>query len=354
MTFQLIKSSEIKYWCDKFSTRSDVAVDTEFSRVTTYWPRLALIQLSDGVDTVLIDPLEKGRDLSPVDDLLANPDVVKIFHSCRQDLEVLNKVFGRLPVNLFDTQLAYMFLHLADEISLARLLEEYADITLNKSKQNANWMRRPLPRSQLEYAAKDVCYLPNVKDKLESELLAKHRLSWLYEEQHHLYVPETFDPTRDYWQRLAKRGNHKPQQLHYLKGLCDWREKMAIKLDYNRRRVLSDEVILKIAETGELLLETDDLSEDSVRLLASAWDDLQQVPESNWPKRLSRKPMTLKQQEKLELMKLKLVEIANDLGVSEKLIASTSDLKAFVRGEVDIPFLKGWRAQILGQKGILS
>ncbi|MBX3456902.1 MAG: ribonuclease D [Candidatus Paracaedibacteraceae bacterium] len=354
MTFQLIKSSEIKYWCDKFSAQTDIAIDTEFSRVTTYWPKLALIQLSDGIDTVLIDPLEKGRDLSPLDDLLANPDVVKIFHSCRQDLEVLNKVFGRLPVNLFDTQLAYTFLHPADEISLARLLEEYAGVILNKSKQNSNWMRRPLPRSQLEYAAKDVFYLTGVKQKLESELIARNRLSWFYEEQHHLYIPETFEPVDDYWQRLAKRGNHKPQQLHYLKGLCDWREKMAIKLDYNRRRVLSDDVILKIAETSELFVEDNEVVDDVLASLVSTWSDLQQVPEVNWPKRLKHRAMTIKQQEKLETIRLKLSEVANNLGVSEKLLASTADLKAFVRGEPDIPFLKGWRSQVLSQSGFFK
>ena len=98
MTFQLIKSSQIKYWCDKLSCQQNIAIDTEFSRVTTYWPKLALVQLSDGVDTILIDPLDKDIDLSPLDDLLANPDTVKIFHSCRQDLEILYKTFGRLPV----------------------------------------------------------------------------------------------------------------------------------------------------------------------------------------------------------------------------------------------------------------
>lgn len=349
MNFQLIKSSEIKYWCDKFSDQPDVAVDTEFSRVTTYWPRLALVQLSDGVDTILIDPLEKGRDLSPLDDLLANPDVTKIFHSCRQDLEVLNKIFGRLPVNLFDTQLAYSFLHPGDEVSLARLLEEYADVILNKSKQNANWMRRPLPKSQLEYAAKDVCYLPAVKHKLERELLDKSRLSWLYEEQHQVYVPETFEPVNDYWQRLAKRGNHRPQQLHYLKGLCDWRERKAIELDYNRRRVISDDLVLKIAESGELMLESEDLSDELLSSLVSVWTDLQEVPESSWPKRLKGRPMSVKQQETLEELKLKLTQISADLGISDKMIASIPELKDYVRGSTDVLFLKGWRAQVFGR-----
>ncbi len=350
MTFQLIKSSQIKYWCDKLSCQQNIAIDTEFSRVTTYWPKLALVQLSDGVDTILIDPLDKDIDLSPLDDLLANPDTVKIFHSCRQDLEILYKTFGRLPVNLFDTQLAYTFLHPTEEISLARLLDEYAGVILNKSKQNANWLRRPLPQTQLDYAAKDVCYLSAVKDKLEAELLAAGRLSWFYEDQNSLFVPKTFEPVSDYWQRLTKRGNHKSKQLHYLKGLCDWREKMAIQMNYTRRRILSDETILKIIESDELMLEGDEVPLDLLPSLFARWQDLQNVSEANWPERIKHSPMTLKQQERLEMVKGVLSTVAQELNVSDKLIATMSELKSYVRDEPNIPFMKGWRQTAFGSK----
>ncbi|AIK95861.1 ribonuclease D [Candidatus Odyssella acanthamoebae] len=350
MNFILSKPSDLKHWCDYFTKVSAVAVDTEFCRVNTYWPKLALIQLSDGCETVLVDPLAKGIDLSPIRDLLANPCTVKIFHSCRQDLELLLKVFGELPTNIFDTQLAYTFLHPLEEVSLARMLEEQMGVVLNKSKQNTNWMRRPLSPSQLVYAANDVFHLPETKDLLSNKLKSLGRYNWFMEEQAAQFVLRTFAPTTSYWIRLAKRGNHKSRQLHILKSLCDWREIIAQELNYNRKRVLPDEVILQISEKGDLLEKPDvNIPAAYQAAFATLWEQISATPEDKWPPRLKRKPMTLQEQEHLERLRILLEKVATELHISPKLIATTDDLKSYVRGNQDSPFLKGWRLEVFGQ-----
>ena len=349
MNFILSKPSDLKHWCDYFAKASAIAIDTAFCRINTYWPKLALIQLSDGQETVLIDPLPKGTDLLPVRDLLTNPHPVKIFHSCRQDLELLLKIFGELPTNIFDTQLAYTFLHPVEEVSLARMLEEQIGVILNKSKQNTDWMRRPLSASQLLYAANDVFHLPTARALLSEKLKSLGRYEWFMEEQATQFVPQTFAPTTNYWIRLAKRGNHKSRQLHILKSLCDWRESVGQKLNYNRKRVLPDEIILQISEKGDLstLVEVSVPSAyqtDFTALLEQIFN----VPEEKWPPRLKRKPMTFQEQEHLERLRVLLERVATELHISSKLIATTDDLKSYVRGNLDSPFLKGWRLEVFG------
>ncbi|MBW8310193.1 MAG: ribonuclease D [Candidatus Paracaedibacteraceae bacterium] len=349
MNFILSKSSDLKHWCDYFARASAIAVDTEFCRINTYWPKLALIQLSDGQETVLIDPLAKGTDLLPVRDLLANPHPVKIFHSCRQDLELLLKIFRELPINLFDTQLAYTFLHPVEEVSLARMLEAQIGVTLNKSKQNTDWMRRPLSPSQLIYAANDVFYLPAIKNLLSEKLKSLGRYEWFMEEQATQFVPQTFAPTTNYWMRLAKRRNHKSRQLHILKSLCDWREIVAQELNYNRKRVLSDEVILQLCEKVNLQEHVNVTVPAGYQTVFSALlEQILAVPEEKWPPRLKRKPMTTQEQEHLERLRVLLEKVATELHISPKLIATTEELKSYVRGHSDSPFLKGWRLKVFG------
>lgn len=350
MTYKLIEASNISGFCRYFAKSSTIAVDTEFSRINSYWPKLALIQISDGQETVLIDPLEQGMDLTPLQELLTRTDSVKVFHSCRQDLEVLFRLFGELPNHIFDTQLAYTFLYPVDEVSLAKMLEEQLGIVLNKAKQNANWMRRPLPASQLTYAANDVAHLPEIKEILLEKLKSLGRYDWFKEDQVTEFAPHMLAPTTGYWLRLAKRGNHKSQQLYILKSLCDWREMVAQELNYNRKRVLSDETILKIAEHKDLNvvqeLEIPSVCRDSFALL---WDQVMSAPEDQWPRRLKRKPMTLQEQTYLERLRALLDTVATDLNVSQKLIATTDDLKSHIHKTREVAFLKGWRYEVFGR-----
>lgn len=351
MNFILSPSSQIQSWCDYFSDCPAVAIDTEFFRVNTYWPKLALIQLSDGKKTALIDPLDKKDNLDPVLNLLINKDVTKIFHSCRQDLEIILKDFGVLPVNIFDTQLAYGFLYPMEEISLAKLIEEQLGIILNKSKQNSNWMRRPLPESQLVYAANDVFYLPEIWKILSARLMDTKRMAWFHEEQTHDFAQSRFTAPANYWLRLAKRGNHQSRQLHILKSVCDWREVIAQELDYNRKRVLSDELILKLADDETIFAEAlGTIPESKQESAKHMWVGTLEVPEQNWPAPLKRKPMTQKQQEQLERLKTMLDSVATDLGISQKLIATTDDLKSWIKDKSAVPFMNGWRLDVFGNQ----
>ncbi|WP_010297745.1 ribonuclease D [Candidatus Odyssella thessalonicensis] len=350
MNFKLLNPDEIRQYCDYFSQSGTLAIDTEFCRTNSYWPKLALIQLSDGQETVLIDPLEEGVNLEPVRNLLAQKDIVKIFHSCRQDLEILLKVFGEIPENIFDTQLAYNFLYPTEEISLARMLEEQLKVNLNKSKQNTNWIRRPLSVAQLTYAANDVIYLPEMHQKLLTSLESCGRYEWLREEQLNNFAAHKLAPTTDYWLRLAKRGNHRSRQLYILKKICDWREKVAQELNYNRKRVCADETILKIVETKSLdpsIMQEIPLTHRNN--FDGLWEEIIAATEEEWPARLKRKPLNIKEQELLEQLRTLLDNVASNLNVSPKLIATTEELKSYVRGNGEVPLLKGWRYEVFGR-----
>jgi ribonuclease D len=341
---------EIPRWCDRFSKASAIAVDTEFYRVDSYWPHLALIQLSDGHDVALIDPLELAVDLTPVRRLLSRESLVKIFHSCRQDLEIFLKTFGELPTNLFDTQVAYTFLYPIEEVSLAKLVEEQLGVILNKSNQHTDWLRRPLSSSQLHYAANDVIFLPEIKSLLQQKLKDLGRYEWFEEEQRLRFTVANLRPTSEYWIRLAKRGRHKPQQLHILKSLCDWREQVAQELNYNRRRVLSDEVILQVIETQDLTttVELTTLPESHQAAFGVWWEEILKTPEDQWPPKFQQKQMALREQERFDRLQGLLSTISTDLNLSSTLIAPTSDLKAYIQGNEQVAFMKGWRADVFG------
>src|SRR5271168_2595946 len=92
--------------CERLAAEEFVTVDTEFMRERTYYPELCLVQLAGTADVAVVDAQAKGIDLAPLGVLLAKPDVVKVFHACRQDVEIFLLMFGTVPVPVFDTQVA--------------------------------------------------------------------------------------------------------------------------------------------------------------------------------------------------------------------------------------------------------
>ena len=172
--------------------KSYLGVDTEFRRTTKDNMRLALLQINDGeeiylIDTVIIDNPEN------VCDFLFSDSVIKIFHSCKEDLEAVYAWTGRIMENLFDTQLANAFIDGKYSIGYQGLVEERLDITLDKNETRSNWIRRPLTESQLNYAASDVQYLIHLYEELEIELTKSKKIDWLYEDLKNL-VSITFQP----------------------------------------------------------------------------------------------------------------------------------------------------------------
>src|SRR3954469_4891613 len=244
----LITSTEgLASACSRLARHPFVTVDTEFMRETTYYPKLCLIQMATPDDGLLVDPLAPGLDLKPFLDLMADERVIKVFHSARQDLEIVWNMGGIVPHPLFDTQVAAMVCGYGDSVSYEQLVNDLAKAKVDKSSRFTDWSRRPLTEAQLTYALSDVTHLVKVYEALMEQLQANGRLAWLGEEMGVLPSPETYraDP-ENAWRRLAGRLR-KPREIAVLMEIAAWREREAQSRDVPRGRVLKDDALVDIA-----------------------------------------------------------------------------------------------------------
>src|SRR6266581_7992054 len=233
--------------CARMARHPFVTVDTEFLRESTYYPRLCVAQMASPEEAVVIDALADGIDFAPFFALMADHNIVKVFHAARQDIEICWHEAGIIPSPIVDTQVAAMVLGYGDSISYDQLVQRITGDTLDKSNRFTDWMRRPLTPAQLKYAVADVTHLRDVYLALSADIAKRGRAEWVDEEMRVLTSPETYrmEP-ESAWQRLKTRAR-KPKELAVLMEVAAWREREAQARDVPRGRVLKDEVIGDIA-----------------------------------------------------------------------------------------------------------
>ena len=163
-------TTELSAACGRLAEHAYVAVDTEFLREDTYWPKLCLVQLAGPADAMIVDPLAKGIDLAPLYALMADTSVVKVFHAGRQDIEIFHAQAGIIPLPMFDSQVAAMVCGFGESISYGNLVKRIVDVDIDKSSRFTDWSRRPLSPSQLTYALGDVTHLRDVYLHLSGNL----------------------------------------------------------------------------------------------------------------------------------------------------------------------------------------
>ena len=223
------------------------ALDTEFIREDTYWPRLCLIQVATPEDLFCIDPLALD-DLEPLEALLYDPGITKVLHAAGQDLEIFHHRNGRVPAPVFDTQVAAPLLGHPDQAGFARLVSAILGIDLAKGHARTDWTRRPLPAEALAYAADDVRYLVPLYQHLRDELASRGRLEWLAPEFERLVDPARYDPpVEDAWRRIKGADRLPERGRAALQGLAAWRESTARERDVPRGRVARDDTLVDIA-----------------------------------------------------------------------------------------------------------
>ncbi|WP_018687525.1 MULTISPECIES: ribonuclease D [Ahrensia] len=349
--------------CARFATHKYVTVDTEFVRETTFWPDLCLVQVASDDEAVLIDPLAEGIDLTPLHDLMANKDVIKVFHAARQDVEIFYKLSGKLPEPLFDTQVAAMVCGFGDSIAYDQLVRRISGAHIDKSLRFTNWKLRPLSDQQLEYALADVTHLRDVYNFLKDKLEEENRTHWLTEEMDILTTPKTYDlPPNEAWTRLKLRIK-KPIEFAILKNLAEWRENEARERNVPRNRIIKDDAIYEIAQSQPK--DTDGLSRlrtlhkgfeksasgrsiiDCVaRAHALDRDELPKIPRpAHSPEGTSAA---------VDLLKVLLKLTAEEFDVAAKIIASSDQLEqiAILGEEADVPAMKGWRKELFGERAM--
>lgn len=332
-----------------------LAIDTEFMRENTFWPRLCLIQVATAAEAAVIDPLAPDMTLEPLFGLLRDPGVLKVFHAARQDIEIFYNLLGEVPAPVFDTQVAAMVLGFGEQVSYETLAAKLVAAEIDKSSRFTDWARRPLSERQLRYAVADVQHLPAIYDRLRERLSETGRKDWLSEEMATLTDPRTYAQEPDEaWRRIRVRSTN-PRFLGVLKELAAWREREAQSRNLPRSWVLKDEALSEIAgdppTTAAELTRVRGLSaafaegRHGASLLAAVARgialDPSAVPRPPRPAPSHNGPL-------VDLLKVLLKAKCESHGVAQKLVASSADLDRIAAGDTEVAALFGWRREIFG------
>ena len=351
----LSTKNELEQFCQQASAAKVIAVDTEFLRERTYFPKLCLVQVAAGDNIAAIDPILID-DLTPLAELFEDPSVTKVFHACGQDLEVLLDGMGVTCAPVFDTQLAAAFLGLRQQVSYASLVESYCGVRLPKAESLTDWSRRPLDPEQLTYAEDDVRYLPGIYDRMMAELIERDRLSWVAPEMEALCDPARIkrDP-REAYRRLRRAGSLTRRQLAVAREACAWREETAARRDLPRKWVASDEVIVEVCKRTPTTLDrlrrirgTDQIGEGDARLLLAAVARGAACPADECPKMERHARPSADTESVIDLMYAVLRLISERSGVATQLIATRDDLLEFVQDRGSSSLASGWRHELAG------
>ena len=359
----ITETSKLIDACERFSRDSFLAIDTEFMRERTYYPQLCLIQIAGKDEAVTVDALATEINLNPILDLMANHKIIKVFHACRQDMEIFFNLNRRIPFPVFDTQIGAMVCGYGESVGYDKLVRQITGVQIDKSSRFTDWSHRPLSKQQLNYALSDVTHLRTVYESLLNQLEKNGRISWLNEEFQNVLNPKTYDiPLDQIWKRL-KIKNGRPKFLILVRELCAFREKEAQSRNIPRNRVIRDDVLLDIAARSPRssvdLAKVRSLSpkfaegrlgKSILRVVAEASN----IPESDAPQ-LEKLNKTKPQKPALiELLKVLLKHKSEDNSVAQKLIASTADLEAIAENDnANVLALNGWRKDVFGDDALL-
>jgi ribonuclease D len=358
----ITRTDELAAACKQLGQAPFVALDTEFMREQTFWPKLCLIQIAGEGTEVLIDSLSPELDLQPFFELMVNERVLKVFHSARQDIEIVHHLAGVVPHPIFDTQVAAMVCGFGEAVSYSMLAKRLLNLNLDKSSRFTDWSRRPLSDRQLTYALGDVVHLRDLYPKLKSQLDKSERETWLIEEMAVLTDPATYElHPEQAWKRLKMRVKS-PKALAVLMELAAWREREAQTQDVPRARILKDEALYDIA--GQAPHTIEDLgslrslhngfarSSRGRAVLETVARGLQRDPKTVPP--IERgEPMPPEAQAVVDLLRVLLKATAGRHGVAPKLIATSDELEEIARtGDTDVPVLRGWRRKLFGEDAL--
>ena len=287
--------------CERWQTLSSLALDTEFIRVSTFYPRAGLIQVGDGDDCYLLDPLSINV-WQPFIDILMAEDIVKIMHSCSEDLVVFKYFYDCLPGPIFDTQKAAAFLGHGYSISYLNLVRLFAGVELSKGETRSDWLKRPLSANQIKYAALDVAYLPRLYQELSAALEREGK--------------------SEYWRLNAR-------QLGALRDLSLWRERVSRQRDKPRSWIARDADLIVLAQKLPADRQAPDLNrniyqQDADALLAIVQNSepVSEAIASN----LEGAPMSQAQRAMLKRCQQAVRSVAEQTGIAEELLARKKQL----------------------------
>jgi len=337
---------------DQLLAEPRYALDTEFHRERTYYPRLALVQLAWSSGLAIVDPL--ACDIRQLARLFDGPGLA-VVHAAQQDLDVLTHACGSVPSRLFDTQLAAGFLGHSTP-SLSSLVSTELKVHLPKGDRLTDWLRRPLTADQLAYAASDVEHLLVLHDRIAAELRRQHRLEWAEDACEELRVrPQGPSDPDSAWLRLKDMRTLKARSRGVARSVAAWRERRAAASDIPPRQVLSDLALLGIAQkapqTQGELSSARGVDDRHLRggvaseILAAVADGLKHPVDLPQP---DHDELDRRLRPAVTLVSAWVSEVARNEHIDTALLATRADLVAFLRGDADARLAQGWRAEVLG------
>ncbi len=335
-----------------------LALDTEFIRDKSYYPRLCLLQVASEDVIACIDPLALP-DMAELFSVIYDPGVTKVFHAGRQDLEIFYHLHGKLPQPLFDTQIAAALLGCGDQIGYGALVEAMLGVELPKAHSRTDWSIRPLSPEQIRYAADDVRYLRQLYQRQRQRLDELGRTEWLADDFAELADPLTYEnPPGGAWSRV--RGHHhlKGVQLAVLQSLAAWREEEARKRDKPRKWLLRDDLLLELARRQPLSqqalsrirgLESGFIRNSGSEIIALI-RDARKLPPEQWPRPRRKIQLSPAQEGVVDaLMALvRVVALENQIGPAS--LVTRKELERLVSGDRNVSVMKGWRGELCGSR----
>ncbi len=356
----ITETKQLEAFCKTLDGEKHITVDTEFLRERTYFAQLCLIQVTaPNIDTVaLIDPLSKGIKMHSLWNVFLNPKILKVFHACSQDMEILYHEMGRqLPTPIFDTQVACMFVGLGHQIGYSSMIQQLCDHSIDKDNRYTDWAKRPLSQKQLDYAAADVTWLCQAYQTLHEKLQDMGRVQWVKEEMLNYQEPDMYAPQPE---RMGTRIKHRLKSKHavaLIYALATWRENKAMKKNRPRNHIMNDTAIIKLAANPPKTIE--DIQTGRVKEAKSWAKDIIQIVETTDPNQKAEYStdgndhvrLTAEQSNIYDILNLALKCCAREHQLVPQLIACKNDLYALATGKSkpsSITALQGWRGEIFG------
>lgn len=359
MTIQYINRPEqLPHLCEQILQEPWIALDTEFLREKTYYPKFCLLQIAAPGWVACVDPLAIA-DLTPLLDTIYNPNITKVLHSCRQDLEIFFQITGKIPGPIFDTQIAAPLLGFQENPGYAMLVSSFLNINLSKAHTRADWTERPLSQDQIQYAADDVIYLCKIYTIMCEQLEKLGRLNWLESDFALLNNPELYQLSpENAWLKIRGKNKLTGRQLSILQALSEWRERTAQTENKPRNWLFPDDMLLELGKlqpvTTSDLTKIRNINERSVNRYGKVICELIDAARQRPPKPLREKDGSGKKTQQHEAILDVLSAIvrirAEENSLNPVILATRKDLEQLLFAEEDCLLLQGWRYNMAGKE----
>lgn len=354
--------------CETWETKKMLAIDTEFMRSQTYFPIAGLLQLNDGDANYLIDPTCINCEAFGA--ILRQPTIVKVIHSCSEDLEVFQHLLGCVPVNLLDTQIAAAMCGYGFSVGYGNLVKAVLGIDLPKGETRSDWLRRPLSQAQIEYAAIDVEFLYQLASVLIGALKDKQRLRWATEDCDQLLLSYAENQSiENHYLRIKQAWRLSSNKLAILKVLAHWREQEAQRRDVPRNRVIKEHSLLDIAMMAptreEQLRKFEGITERMIRADGETIIQLVEQAKAVAPEQLPEplpKPLSGSENKWSKTLRQEVLAIAELHVLAPELLLKKRDYEAITRHFIALEnddqneveeslqqFIRGWRYELLSE-----